>query len=77
MKEYKLKAMQLLQSVLQHLTQTKLVLANTAETEQQIFAQFAKKLYVVNVRLNNIKLAFHENMYFVFAPHKNACLLVF
>ena len=48
-KSYKLKAMHLLQSVLQHLKNAKLVLAKTAETEQQIFARFAKILYVVNV----------------------------
>ena len=37
-KGYKLKAMWLLQSVLQHLKNAKLVVAKTAETEQQIFA---------------------------------------
>ena len=37
-KDYKLKAMQLLQCVLQHLKKAKLVVAKTAETEQQIFA---------------------------------------
>ena len=35
-KSYKLKAMQLLQSVLQHLKNEKLVLAKITETEQQI-----------------------------------------
>ena len=37
-KGYKLKAIQLLQSVPQHLKNAKLVLAKTVETEQQIFA---------------------------------------
>ena len=37
-KGYKLKAMQLLQSVLQHLKNAKLVVEKAAETEQQIFA---------------------------------------
>ena len=37
-KGYTLKAMQLLQSVLQHLKNAKIVLAKTVVTEQQIFA---------------------------------------
>ena len=77
-KGYKLKSMQLLQSVLQHLKNEKLVPAKTPETEQQIFTPFATKLYVVNVRLNNVKLAPHENMYFpLVCLSFNSCLFCF
>ena len=42
---------------------------------QQIFAKFAKKLYVINVRLNNVKLAPHKNVYFpLVCLSFNSCL---
>ena len=76
-KGYKLKAMQLLRSVLQHL-KNQTCCGKDCRNRTTDICVICKKLYVVNVRLNSVKLAPHKNVYFpLVCLSFNSCLFCF